>query len=104
MNNLNTKLQGSNQQLRNELFQYVNAFERKLKLLEKQITEKNFVQLSRLNQHQKSLNCFWPDLSLIYFALALFIKRLPTAALRSCLLILQRQWRTKLMKKCQEIM
>ena len=54
MNNLNTKLQGSNQQLMSELFQYVNAFERKLKLLEKQITEENFVQLSRLNQHQKS--------------------------------------------------
>ena len=54
MNNLNTKLQGSNQQLMSELFQYVNAFERKLKLLEKQITEKNFVQRSRLNQHQKS--------------------------------------------------
>ena len=54
MNNLDTKLQGSNQQLMSELFQYVNAFERKLKLLEKQITEKNFVQLSRLSQHQKS--------------------------------------------------
>ena len=36
MNDFNTKLQGSNQ-LINELYQYINAFERKLKLLESKL-------------------------------------------------------------------
>ena len=44
MNDLNRKLQGSNQ-LIGKLYQYTNASERKLKLLEKEIIEKNFFAL-----------------------------------------------------------
>ena len=55
MNDLNIKLQGSNQ-LINELYRYINAFERKLKLLEKQFTEKNFVHFPRLDANQPTDN------------------------------------------------
>ena len=51
MNDLNTKLQGSNK-LINELYPYTNEFARILRLLEKQFTENNFVHFPRLNSNQ----------------------------------------------------
>ena len=47
MNDLNTKLKGLNQLIK-ELYQYGNRFQRRLKLLEKQIIEKNFAHLPSL--------------------------------------------------------
>lgn len=58
MNDLNTKLQHSNQ-LTNKLYQYINIFKRKLKLLEKQITDKNFVHFLRLNTNQPTDNSIY---------------------------------------------
>lgn len=51
MNNLNLKSQSSNQPI-NKLYQYISPFERKLKLLEKQIAEKKFVLFPRLNTNE----------------------------------------------------
>ena len=51
MNDLKTKLKGLNQLIK-ELYQYRNRFQRRLKLLEKQIIEKNFAHLPRLNGNQ----------------------------------------------------
>lgn len=53
MNDLNTKLQGSNQ-LINKLYLHINAFKRTLKLLEKKIPEKNFMEVNRLTANQST--------------------------------------------------
>ena len=58
MNDLNTKLQSSNQ-LFNKFWQYINAFERNMKLLKRQIAEKNFVPFSRLNIIQPTDNSIY---------------------------------------------
>ena len=51
-------MQGSNR-LINELYQDINAFERKLKLLEKQITEKNFMHFLQLETNHLIYNSIY---------------------------------------------
>ena len=58
MNDVNTKFQGSNR-LSHKLYQYINAFQRKLKLLVKQIAEKNFVHVPRLNANHPTDNSIY---------------------------------------------
>ena len=53
MNDLNTKWQGSNQQI-NKLYQYMN-----LKKLKKQITAKNFAPFAGLNINQTTDNSIY---------------------------------------------
>ena len=46
-------------QLINKLYQYINVFERNLKLLKKQTTEKNFVPFPRLKINQPTDNSIY---------------------------------------------